>query len=369
MSLPPLTHHAIVRLVEPFARQGRLVDMAATDRTARHIHFQPRDLPADALGAPACREQLTLECVSDTFFCLRRTLTPVDWLADGLADGVAEWPLDRPSIVPPATVGASGRDPGDLLARALAVPVAQLFSAGPGWRVVRSYDTELPRGVRLARGAPRTPPLVLARAELQAGGLALALRIKLPGLRSVAADLTLTAAVGPLQQPAAWPALPALPEDLLAVLGWDWARLVRDKQGWTSKLRLRGHVLRRSRTAEQALDRAGAHLAHVLGGPPGRFHTEHRLARWGVVLRRGLPSLTAVSMVLGALLLTRMDNPSHAGMLLALHYLPIALLAVAFSLQELPKFEIPPLPRRSGAARWRDGVELLAQQAQKTRKT
>ena len=376
MSLPPLTHHAIVRLVEPFARQGRLVDLAATDRTARCIHFQPRDLPADASGAPACRERLTLECVSDTFFCLRRTLTPVDGPPDGPPDGPLDGPPDRPSDRPPtapaATVGASGRDPGDLLARALAVPVTQLFSAGPGWRVVRCYDTELPRGARLARGAPRTPPLVLTRAELQAGGLALALRIKLPGLRSVAADLTLTAAVGPLQQPAAWPALPALPalpEDLLAVLGWDWARLVRDKQGWTSKLRLRGPVLRRSRTAEQALDRAGAHLAHVLGGPPGRFHTEHWVARWGVVLRRGLPSLTAVFMVLGALLLTRMDNPSHAGMLLALHYLPIALLAVAFSLQELPKFEIPPLPRRSRAARWRDGVEVLAQQGQKTRKT
>jgi hypothetical protein len=195
--------------------------------------------------------------------------------------------------------------------------------------------------------------LVLARAELQAGGMTLAMVLRLPGLRSVAADLTLSASAGAQPGPAAEP---PLPEDLLAVLGWDWARLVRDKQGWTSKLRLRGPVLRRSRTAEQELDRAGAHLAHVLGGPPGRFHDEHRLARWGVVLRRGLPSITALGMVAGALLLAFVGDRSNTGMYLALHYLPIALLAVAFSLQELPRFEIPPLPRRSAAPSWGEGA-------------
>ena len=337
MKLPPLTHHDIVRLVEPFARRSWLVDLPSSDRSARRISFRARDVPGGAAGVPPCREQLVLECVSDIFFCLRRTLTPTDGAAHG------------PTAGPAAIVEASGRDPADLLARALAVPVAQLFSAGTGWRVARSYVTELPRGVSPPRGAHQALPLVLTRAELQAGGLTMSLRIKLPNLRSVAAELTLEAAAAPAQPPGA---LPAIPEDLLAVLGWDWARLVRNKQGFTSKLRLRGHVLRRSRTAERALDRAGAHLAHVLGGAPHRFHDEHRLARWGVVLRRGLPSITALSMVLGALLLTQLEDPSHTGMFLALHYMPIALLALAFSLQELPQFEIPPLPRRSRAASW-----------------
>ena len=47
----------------------------------------------------------------------------------------------------------------------------------------------------------------------------------------------------------------ALPQDLLAVLGWDWARLIRQKDGWKTKLRLRGQPDRRTRTAEQALQR------------------------------------------------------------------------------------------------------------------
>lgn len=286
MPLPPLTHHEIVRLVEPFARQGRLVDLAACDRTARRIVFRPRQLPGPTTAAlqsapgdmPSCHETLTLDCPADNYFELRRTLTP--------ADG--------PATCAPATVSASGPEPAALLARVDAVPVSQLFSAGPGWRVARSYDTELPSGVRQPCTATAQPPLVLGRAELQSGGLTLELIIKLPGLRSVPADLTLRPLPGPAHNSTE---LPELPEDLLAVLGWDWARLVRDKHGWTSKLRLRGPVLRRSRTAEQALDRVGAHLAHVLSGPPGRFHDEHRLARWGVVLRRGLPTLTAVFMV------------------------------------------------------------------------
>jgi len=368
MSLPALTHHEIVRLVEPFARQGRLVDLAASDRSARRIAFRSLDLPAEApdaacapggpsgglssdragglfsslsgspscspsgkqfSGTPACRESLALECRADNYFILLRTLTP--------ATG------------PAATVCATGSEPGDLLARVSAVPVAQLFGAGPGWRVARSYDTQLPSGVRRPRAAAGTslPPLVMTRAELQAGGLTLTLAIKLPGLRTVPADLTLSLPLGPGP-------VPALPEDLLAVLGWDWARLVRDKQGWTSKLRLRGAVLRRSRTAEAALDQAGAHLAHVLAGSPGRYHDEHQLARWGVVLRRGLPTLTAVFMVLGALLLPRVLDPANTGMWLALHYVPIGLLALAFTLQELPQFEIPPWPRRSAAPGWND---------------
>ena len=124
------------------------------------------------------------------------------------------------------------------------------------------------------------------------------------------------------------------------------------QRGWTSKLRLRGGVLRRSRTAEQALEHAGAHLARVLNGPPARFHDEHRLARWGVVLRRGLPTLTAVLLVLFELLLPRFTDRSTSGLWMALHYVPIGLLAVAFSLQEMPRFELPPRSRRSAAPDW-----------------
>jgi hypothetical protein len=58
-------------------------------------------------------------------------------------------------------------------------------------------------------------------------------------------------------------------------------------------------------------------------------------------------------MIAGALLLTRMATTVKPGILLALHYVPIGILGMAFTLQELPRFEIPPWPRRLPSPRWR----------------
>ena len=43
------------------------------------------------------------------------------------------------------------------------------------------------------------------------------------------------------------------------------------------------------------------------------------------------------------------------GMWMVLHDVPIALLALSFTLQELARFELPPLPRRLRQAPWRQG--------------
>jgi hypothetical protein len=330
MTLPALTHHDIVRLVEPFARAGRPVDLAASDRAARRIVFRSREVSPQALDAPAWRETLALDCSRQGHFMLQRTI---------VGPGGAS-----------ARLEASGADPGELLGRVDAVPPARHFSEGAEYLIARSYEADLPRGVHPDR-AGGAAPLVLTCAQLTVEGLTLELFIRLPNLRTVAADLVLTPAPGPM---------PDLPEDLLAVLGWDWTRLMRSKDGWSSKLRLRGQVLRRSRTAEAALETAAAHLARVMAEPPERFHDRHRAARWGVVARRGIPSLTIVLMVAGALLLPSLTDTSNAGLWMALHYVPIGLLAVAFSLQELPQIEIPPWPRRARARRWTAGAGVGA---------
>jgi hypothetical protein len=334
-TLPPLTHHDILRLVEPFARAGWPVDMAATDRVARRIVFRASDIGIEATPGQAWSCWLELDNRSEDYFVLRRVLRHPDG--------------------PRAELEADGKDPAALLTRIHAVPPARHVSAGPGWLTVRSYDTDIPRGQRAVTaqaGDAIGPPLVMTQAQVIVPGLTLHIRIKLPALRGVPGDLTLTPAPG---------TRPALPDDLLAVQGWDWARLVPDAQGWTSKLRLRGPVLRRSRTAERALEQVGAHLSRVLAQPPAHFHDSHRWARWGVVLRRGIPSLTIVLMIGGALSLPHWIDPEKAGLWMALHYLPIALLALAFQAQELSRFEIPPLPRRSTAPSWQtdSGGEAL----------
>lgn len=234
-----------------------------------------------------------------------------------------------------------GTDPGALLAQVDAVPAARQFAAGPGWCIARSHD------LRPTADAG-APVLSFNHGEARLDGLLL--RLSVMNVKHVAGDLVL--------QPAPGTRL-ALPEDVLAVIGWNWARLVPDAhggtggQGWTSKLRLRGQGARRSDRAEQALTQAARHLATVLAMPPAQYHSRWLGARWGVVLRRSIPSLTALGLIAGAVLLPRFTDEGMQGMWMVLHYVPIALLALSFTLQELARFELPPLPRRLRQSRWR----------------
>ncbi|MDZ7589277.1 MAG: hypothetical protein U5L05_01015 [Rubrivivax sp.] len=307
MSVPALTHHEIVALVEPFARRGHHVDLAASDRAARKLVFKTVDVP----GESGLRETLTMDCRDARRFVVERLLTHRSGLR--------------------ATLQATGPHPAELLAGIESVAPAQHFRLGEGFVIARSYELW------------SASSLFLCRAQLQVQELTLTLTLKLPNFRSVAGDIALTPAKG---------ARFDLPEDLLAVQGWDWARLLRNKEGWTSKLRLRGNALRRSRTAEVALEQAGRHLVQKFAEAPARFHDRHKLARWGVVFRRGIPTLTVVLMIGGALAMAFFVDRSNAGPLLLFHYAPIALLAIGFSLQELPQFEFPPWPRQSRAERW-----------------
>ena len=75
-----------------------------------------------------------------------------------------------------------------------------------------------------------------------------------------------------------------------------------------------------------------------------------------MALRRAIPSLTIVLLIVIALLLPRMTDSRSPGLWMALQYVPIALLALSFRLQELSQFEIPRPPRRLSAPRWREPV-------------
>jgi hypothetical protein len=331
MPAPPLTHHEILGLVEPFARRGRQVDLAASDRAARRIAFRPI-----AHTDPPLREDLQLDSLGTGSFKLTRTLTH---------PGGAR-----------ATLLGSGDDPAVLLARFEHVPLQRHFDdvplpqhvdTGAGPVIARSYQFETFAGRNA--GDPATARVILRRGEAQLDGLHLAFDI--PLVRGVAAEITLTPAPGDAL---------ALPQDLLAVIGWDWARLIRKKDLWTSRHRLRGDGQRRTDGAERALRVAAAHLQAVLAAPPAAFHQRFALARWGVVLRRAIPTLTALGMIGGVLILPRLAPNQDPGVFLALHYAPIALLAVAFGLQELPQFEFPPLPRPLRDARWRQGQPAAA---------
>ena len=183
--------------------------------------------------------------------------------------------------------------------------------------------------------------LILTEATSQFGGYSLHTRV--PRTKGMAAEFELAA-------PAASPV--TLPEDLLAVIGWDWSPLRARKDTWTGKVRLRGKEPRRSAGAEAKLTRTVQHLVATLSQPPAVFHQRYVQARWGAALRRGIPLLTALGMIGGVSMLPRAALDDFSPLRMMLFNIPTLLLALAFSMQELPRFEIPPWPRRLDASAW-----------------
>jgi hypothetical protein len=363
MSAAPLTHHEILRLVEPFTRLGRRVDLTGSDRVRRRLEFKPvervvaidpdsarsaqgvsidpvgarsaqgvsidcggdRCAPAAAIdagdgngGQAVLEDALTLECLSTGSFRLTRRLT-LAGRATARYEGV-------------------GVALAKLLAAVEQIPAELAFRQGPGYLIARSYSLESVRAKSPQAGWHLLP--ILVRGVVHSEGLSMTLT--LPTVRGIAADIEL----GSLD----------VPEDLLAVLGWDWARLVRSPDGWKSKLRLRGTLPARSRRAELALERAAVHIARTLSEPPAQFHDRWRAARWGVMFRRGIPLLTFGALIIVIALLGRSGIARGVGPWMLLFQLPTALIALSLSLQELARYEIPPWPRRSRAASWRTGA-------------
>jgi hypothetical protein len=317
MPLPPLTHHEIMGLIEPFTRRGRRVDLDASDRLARRLVFRPLDHP-DPEGGAALHDALELESPYRGTFRLSRTVTHPSGLA--------------------ATLVAEGSSPEAVLAQAEALPPLAQFRTGEGYVLALAYQVE--QGAAAAAAGPW-----LVGAEARVGGLTFSARMPSP---RGAADLRLA---DPADE-----AL-ALPEDLFAVLGWNWAPLRRDRDGWSTKLRLPGRGPERRRRAEAALELGARHLARTLAEPPPRFHERFLAARWGSVFRRVIPVLTAVVLVGGISLLPReaLEDPA---LRLVLLNLPLLVIGLSFTLQERSRVEIPPWPRRPTGTAWRRAPAL-----------
>jgi hypothetical protein len=144
-----------------------------------------------------------------------------------------------------------------------------------------------------------------------------------------------------------------LPTDLISVVGWDWAPLVRDGASWRSKLRLRGGEPHRSQRARQKFEKTVQHLAATLAEPPARFHERFWWARWGAAVRRTIPVLTCVLVAGIALAIPSEWVEQRPGLRLLLMNAPLAIIALSFTLQEMARVEIAPPPRRSSKLTWR----------------
>jgi hypothetical protein len=346
MDAPALSHHDLLALVAPFTARGWRVDLEGSARQEGRVAFVPR---TDDTAVPAIESRLVLEVLGPRRHRLVRSARRVAEGEDCGGDRGEAPGHDHGGAE--ATLVAQGADVAALLAAVEAVPPARQFVDGEGFVVAGRHEVS-------ARGGPP----VLLRGEARVGGFVLTLA--LPRSPRAAAEIALvpkamvptplvpTAAPRPTT-PA--PPVPRLPQDLLAVLGWNWTRLVpgaTPQRGWTTRLRLRAAEPARTQRAEAALVQAAAHLARTLAEPPARFHERHRGARWGAFFRRGIPTFTAIGLVALALGSTQLQLQLPTHVWVALYHVPTLIVAAAFLLQELPRFEIPPVPRRDSAPRW-----------------
>jgi hypothetical protein len=329
----PLTHHEILRLIEPFTRRGRHVDLSASNRLERRLVFKPFLHASETPVYDGASEILQLENTRPDAYRLIRTVT--------LASGAA------------AKLTTEGSNPADLVARVETVQFQRHFQWVGDIPIAQSYQLK-------PTAKTPDPPMLMALTSAEARLDDLTLTLNADTGKGYPAEIEL------MPKPDHPHAPENLPDDLLATLGWDWRTLNRRRTGWTSTLRAPGREPGRSRRIEIAVERTVAHLARTLAEPPRRFHDRLVRARWAVVFRRMIPLLASVALLAGGATATYVGIPEGSPLQLLIFNFPPILLLILFSMRELPRFEIPPLPRRSYAPSWfqsRDVCEGPAQSA------
>jgi hypothetical protein len=322
MASPPLSHQELLELVAPLVRAGLRVDLAASHRDEHRVVLRRAEGAASASDPdPGCDNHLELDASSRPRLRLRRTVR-----SHG-AEG---------------RVTAVGRDPLALLAAVLSIPADRVVE-GPGPAVIaRAYEVE--PGTTANPGPRRLMRATIRTALLEAS-------VDVPEARGLAAEVSL--------KPAGADRLD-LPEDLLAVLGWNWARLVRDGPGWATRLRLRGPTSGRTVQAERAVEQLAAHLVATLSEPAAAYHPRQVRARWAVFARRAIPTATAMALLVSVGLMAAWKPQLSLAQWIALYHVPTLIVAASFMMQELPRFEVPPWPRPLAAGAWpadrRDGA-------------
>ena len=315
-STRPLTHHEILGLVRPFTERGRHLDLGASRRDERILHFRPVEHPPTTADAPTLREELTLAVSERRSFRLVRKLTPL-----GLGDG-------RMS----ATLTTAGPDAAALLEEVERFPIARHFPSCAGVLLQRSYVLE-------ARGEDDNPAGLIWVARLvQATATVAGVQLDCDAeIRSLPIKLNLSAPSGQSL---------VVPRDLLAVLGWPWRPVDDYDSHWRSSIRVPKREPRRTADIEDKLERTVRHLAETLSQPPARFHTRHLQGRWRASFQRGIPLFAALALIGGALSLTQVPIEDETLLkLLAFNLPPLMLLAFFFGFDDLPSIELPRLPR------------------------
>jgi hypothetical protein len=324
----PLTHHQILTLIGPFTRSGRHADMAASRRAERRLLFKPVELSPPGPGLPPLREILELEVSEHGHLRLTRTLTPVD--------SAGEPGAYRAELV------AAGPEPAALLEQVERFPRGRHFAVHGGVLVQRSYRLSAREGGRQSSDAGWGAKLIHARASCRG----VTLEIDADRSQGMPIQVRLTAPAGRRLR---------VPEDLLAVIGWDWRPVDDYISHWRGTIRVAKREPARTADIEEKLGRSVEHLADTLSQPPAAFHGRYRRERWRACLQRAIPLLVGVGMIAATPLVRLLPMGEGTLLRMLVFHAPPLMLIGFFVFSELPRIEIPPLPRRLRQASWLAG--------------
>jgi len=149
-----------------------------------------------------------------------------------------------------------------------------------------------------------------------------------------------------------------IPQDILAVLGKSWRAVYDFGDHWRSTVRIDRHEPLRTEEAEQRIDDAVAHFSRTLAAPPEMFHQRYRPSRWRVMFRRLIPLGGCAALIGGALLVGQLPiGDGSIAQMMVFHAPPLLLIGL-FLFRELPRFEVPPIPRKPRYKNWLETTEL-----------
>ncbi|WP_058554563.1 hypothetical protein [Thiohalocapsa sp. ML1] len=376
----PLTHHEILTLMGPFTARGLHADMAASRREARVLAFTATEIPADADCPIALTARLRLEAgaASGKHRLVREVRDGSGLMATLTAEGAeldtllaqleqvsvrrhfgvhGGVPVARSYVLMPASLAFSQRAGAD--ARRAAATVG-----GRLWQAARSRAEAL-LGERVAwlRRKPAAAPDPAPADELLIGDADGALRavlteanaridpihlnLKADRFSGMPAEVKLTPDPGVKLK---------VPEDLIAVIAWDFRPLRQIVTYWRSAIRVATHEPARTADIETKLGAMVAHLAATLAEAPQSFHERHAGARWRVAYQRALPMLMLLGIMAASPAIRWVELADHSMLRLLIFHAPPLMLVSFFLMREMPRFEFPPLPRALMQRAWVERV-------------
>lgn len=310
VSLPPLSHHDVLRAAAPLTRLGLRVDLAGSDRANRKITFQEQPI-AEHDHIRVSHELYLLEEGASILIRISR------W-ADRLQ----------------ATLTTQGGDIAALTQALARMAPADQFRHEGGTLVADSYDVK--------PTADAVPELTSCATSIHG------LLIETDARTVIGEPMNTT-----LKRPSAatgW----SLPDDLLALSHRGWRPLTESDEGWSTTLQVPVREPARSREARRRFGLMAAAVGAALSEPPQRYHEHRRMARWRLYLRRFIPIGVCVGIVAALPLLDRYVLSDERGLHPGFLSLPPLLMigALVLTWREMPRIEVPPRPRPLPADAW-----------------